>query len=121
MQFSTIIKTEFTICIYPTSDFYYQFYFCCLLHTRNDDELDHIEENGSTYCEINPDDELQSDTNINKHPDINEGYEHLANRSQKDPYNQLNQESAHNQIGDMINVDDCTEDSPASDYIDIES
>ncbi|VDI66849.1 Hypothetical predicted protein [Mytilus galloprovincialis] len=88
---------------------------------RNDDELDHIEENGSTYCEINPDDELQSDTNINKHPDINEGYEHLANRSQKDPYNQLNQESADNQIGDMINVDNRTEDSPASDYIDIES
>ncbi|XP_071160120.1 plexin-B2-like [Mytilus edulis] len=88
---------------------------------RNDDELDHIEENGSTYCEINPDDELQSDTNINKHPDIHEGYEHLANRSQKDPYNQLNQESVDNQIGDMINVDDRTEDSPDSDYIDIES
>ncbi|XP_063418258.1 uncharacterized protein LOC134701046 [Mytilus trossulus] len=88
---------------------------------RNDDELDHIEENGSTYCEINPDDELQSDTNISKHQDINEGYEHLAHRSQKDPYNQLNEESPDDRVVDMINVDDRTEDSPNNGNMNLES
>ncbi|XP_063417083.1 uncharacterized protein LOC134699411 [Mytilus trossulus] len=85
---------------------------------RNDDEL---EENGSTYCEINPDDELQVATNINKHQDINEGYEQLAHRSQKDPYNQLNKESPDKRVGDMISVDDPPEYSPDNGNMKLES
>ncbi|XP_052080748.1 plexin-B2-like isoform X2 [Mytilus californianus] len=84
---------------------------------RNDDELEHIEEDEMPYCEINPDDELQSNTSTKNHQDVNDGYEDLARRSQKDPYNRLHQESADNGGGDMTNVDTCTEDLSASGYM----
>ncbi|CAC5387616.1 PLXNB [Mytilus coruscus] len=80
----------------------------------NDDKPDHIEEDEMIYCEINPDDELQSITNKNIHQDVTDGYADLAHRSAKDPYNRLHEESADNPIRDMTTVDDRTEDLSAS-------
>ncbi|CAG2238871.1 unnamed protein product [Mytilus edulis] len=86
---------------------------------RNSDKLDHTEEHEMIYYEINPDDELQSNTSKRIQQDVNEGYADLAHRSSRDPYNQLQQESADNRVRDMIHVDTHIEDLSNSGYISV--
>lgn len=91
--------------------------FCCIFHIRNSDKLDHTEEQEMVYCEINPDDELQSNTSICIQQDVSEGYADLAHQSSRNSYNQLQQESADNRVRGMIHVDTHIEDLSNSDYI----